>query len=346
MTLDYTIDSPEERKKIVEQILDEVSDPSELYLEALANYLIMSMEKEERKQRKILTENRLSTVNKREMSFEGLSMQFENGEDGIYGLITNDKNVIFKPKQKITKKDLETIPYLRQLREGIDSWEEALPKAAGKSKYIMKKALIEMRKEQYIIKNSYLKPIETNKISYSTFSPVLDEKIEPEPFEVSGVSLLDPFVVSNLLCNYNKLKDGAEIRSDTWCIMQDLDKLIEKALESQPKLKKILEYKIDNYQNIEIQEKIFNEFKIQHSLEYFSTVWRNKIPKLIADVAKAEYLEWHYTNEEKGKFKRCSRCGMSKLASPDYFPRNKASKDGLYSICKECRKKKRAAGQK
>lgn len=341
MTLDYTIDSVEERKKIVEQILEEVPEPSEAYLEALANYLIMSMEKEERREKKILTENRLSTVNKREMSFEGLSMQFENGEDGIYGLITNDKNIIFKPKQKITKKDLETIPFLRQLREGIDSWEEALPRTAGRSKYIMKKGLIEMRKEQYIIKNSFLKPIETTKISHTSYAPVLEEKITTEPYTVTGVSLQDPFVVSNLLCNYYKLKDSAEIKSDTWCIMYDLDKLIEKAFVNEPKLKKILEYKIDNLQNTEIQKKIQEEFHIQHSAEYFSTVWRNKIPKLIADVAKTEYLEWYYLNEEKGRFKKCSRCKQLKLATPDYFPRNKSSKDGLYSICKECRRKKK-----
>ena len=30
----------------------------------------------------------------------------ENGEDGIYNLLTNDKNVIFQPKVTITKKDL------------------------------------------------------------------------------------------------------------------------------------------------------------------------------------------------------------------------------------------------
>lgn len=49
------------------------------------------MEKQERKRRKILTENRLTTVNKRETSFEGLVSQLENGEDGIYNLITDDK---------------------------------------------------------------------------------------------------------------------------------------------------------------------------------------------------------------------------------------------------------------
>jgi hypothetical protein len=37
----------------------------------------------------------MNTVNKRETSFEGLSNQLENGEDGIYNLITNDKNIIF-----------------------------------------------------------------------------------------------------------------------------------------------------------------------------------------------------------------------------------------------------------
>jgi hypothetical protein len=53
------------------------------------------MEKQEKKEKKILTENRLTTVNKRETSFEGLVSQFENGEDGIYSLITEDKNTIF-----------------------------------------------------------------------------------------------------------------------------------------------------------------------------------------------------------------------------------------------------------
>jgi hypothetical protein len=53
------------------------------------------MEKEEKKEKKILTENRMTTVNKRETSFEGLVAQLENGEDGIYNLITDNKQVIF-----------------------------------------------------------------------------------------------------------------------------------------------------------------------------------------------------------------------------------------------------------
>ena len=57
--------------------------------------MVLCMEKQEKKERRLLTENRMATINKRETSFEGLVGQLENGEDGIYNLITNDKHVIF-----------------------------------------------------------------------------------------------------------------------------------------------------------------------------------------------------------------------------------------------------------
>lgn len=47
--LDYTIESPQERNKLVEAILAETPNPSEQYLEILADYLVLCMEKEERK---------------------------------------------------------------------------------------------------------------------------------------------------------------------------------------------------------------------------------------------------------------------------------------------------------
>ena len=111
--LDYSLKTPEERLELVKKILEENPNPNSSYLEILANYLIFCMEKEEKKEKKILTENRLATVNKRETSFEVLVSKFENGDDGIYNLVTNDKNIIFQPKVTITKKDLEEIAPLR-----------------------------------------------------------------------------------------------------------------------------------------------------------------------------------------------------------------------------------------
>jgi hypothetical protein len=98
---------------LVEKILEECPNPTSQYLETLADYLVLCMEKQERKERKVLTENRMATVNKRETSFEGLVSQLENGEDGIYNMITNNKNIIFQPKVMITKKDVEEIPGLQ-----------------------------------------------------------------------------------------------------------------------------------------------------------------------------------------------------------------------------------------
>lgn len=70
--LDYSLETPEERNELVKKILEENPNPNEKYLEILTDYLIFCMEKQERKERRILTDNRMTTVNKREVSFEGL----------------------------------------------------------------------------------------------------------------------------------------------------------------------------------------------------------------------------------------------------------------------------------
>jgi hypothetical protein len=83
------------------------------------------------------------------------------------------------------------------------------------------------------------------------------------------------------------------------------------------------------------------KYDIKHSLEYISVLWRRKIPKLITEQAIIDFLEYHYTVEEKGKWKKCSKCGSVKLAHNLFFSKNNTSKDGFYSICKECRNKKK-----
>ena len=304
------------------------------------------MEKQERKERKILTDNRMMTVNKRECSFEGLVSQLENGEDGIYNLITDNKNQIFQPKVTITKKDLDEIQPLRQLREAINVWEAKLKVTEGKDAFVIKKALIEMRKDQYIIKNAYRRPIVPNKLTRSTHVIMLpdetssfDEEGYPIP---KGVSLLNPVVCSAILCNYSRLKEDSfdRLEGDLYYLMLAFDEIADKALKEYPLYEKIVECKVDGLQNTQIQEILQMEFGIKHSLEYISSLWRKKIPKLIASQAEDEYLYWYYLNIEKGKYKKCSRCGQVKLAHNKYFSKNKTSRDGYYSICKKCRNSK------
>ena len=344
--LDYSLQTPEERNELVKKILEENPDPSEKYLEILADYLVLCMEKQEKKEKVILTENRMATVNKRETSYEGLVSQLENGEDGIYNLMDDSKQTIFQPKVTITKKDLEEIPDLRQVREAIELWEEKLKTAQGRDAFVIKKAIIELRKDQYIIKNAFRCPVAISNFTKSQhFIPLddqtheFDEKGYPIP---EGVSLLSPTVCSAILCNYSQLKQGCwdQFGGDTWYLMQAFDVVSDIALKDYPLYERIVDLKIDGLQNIDIQATIEEEFGIKHSLEYISSLWRNKIPKLIASAAEDQYLDWYYLNVEKGKYKRCSRCGQIKLAHNKYFSKNKTSKDGFYSICKCCRNSK------
>lgn len=343
--LDYTLESPEERKQLVEKILEECPNPTPQYLETLADYLVLCMEKQEKKERKLLTENRMATVNKRETSFEGLVSQLENGEDGIYGMISNDKNQIFQPKVMITKKDVEEVPGLAQLREAIKMWEQKLKTASGRDAFIIKTAIIELRKDQYILKDAYRKPIIPKNITRSKhFIPLeSDFDFDDEGYVIpEGVSLCDPKVVSAILCNYSLMKQESwgEFEKDLWYLMQEFDEVADAALKDYPLYDRICEYKVDGLQNIDIQEKIQMEFGIKHSVEYISSLWRNKIPKLIASEAEDRLLNWYFLNEMKGKYKKCSRCGEIKLAHNKYFSKNKTSKDGFYSICKKCRNSK------
>lgn len=302
------------------------------------------MEKQERKKRKILTENRLSTVNKRETSYEGLASQLENGEDGIYNLMNENKNQIFQPKVTITKKDLEEIQPLRQLREAIDSWEQKLKCTEGKDAFVIKKALIEMRKDQYLIKDAFRKPIIPRALIHSKHYIELEDTsyIADSAIVRQGVSLMDPKVCSAILCNYSKLKGDSNdaLNGDLHYLLEDFDNISTIALKDYPLYEKIVLYKIDGMPNVQIVDKIQLEFGIKHTAEYISCLWRNKIPKLIAAAAEDQWLNWHYLNIEKGKYKKCSRCGQIKLAHNKYFSKNKTSKDGFYSICKKCRNTK------
>jgi len=348
--MDFSLETPEERNKKVEEIIAN-TPPERLtpkYLEKLADYIIFAMDKQERKQKKILTDNRMVTVNKRETSFEGLVGKLENGEDGIYNMITNDKNIIFQPKTSITQDDIDTIPGMKELRDAIADVEAASKNARGKKAYLLKKQLIEMRQDQYVLKAAYKKPMYCTNVIKSIHKMDLFENIEvDEDGQVHSDCIINFFIeahVSALLCNYSRLVENAwdKLNDDVKWMMMDFDNLVDAALEEKyPMYYDLVIYKIDGKQNAEIQELLYEKYGIKHSVEYISSLWRNKIPKLIVEQATNDYLMWHFTYKEHGKWKRCSRCGQVKLAHNNFFSKNKTSKDGYYSICKACRNKKK-----
>ena len=128
-----------------------------------------------------------------------------------------------------------------------------------------------------------------------------------------------------------------------------LENIIQKVFANDKVLYDLIVWKVDGLTNEQIQEKMLVEHNVNHNEQYYSTLWRKRIPKMIADQAKKEYLIWYFTNVEYGEWKHCNKCGEMKPAHPMFFSRN-ASEDGYYSVCKSCRsvkaKSKKAAKTK
>ena len=236
---------------------------------------------------------------------------------------------------------------MRQLYEAIQIVKAEKNQASGYKRSVLLKTLIEMRRDQYFIKNAFRRPIYFLNIKKNLHKIDFWEKIvinTDGSLSSDGISLLDPNTISLLLCNYGKLKEDTwdQLDNDARYMILDLENLIDKTLkEKYPLYFDLLVYKIDKLTNEEIQVLLLRDHGIKHSIEYISSLWRKKIPKLLAEQAQKDYLTWYYTEKEKGKWKKCSRCGQIKLAHNLFFSKNKTSKDGFYSICKECRNKKK-----
>ena len=132
--LDYSLKTAQERANFVANLPKE-QVKSKKYIEILADYIISAMTKDEKKKKEIITDNRMITINKRETSYQGLVSKFENGEDGLYNLMINDKNVLLTPKVSITEKDVAEIPALKTLKDSIESVKRMEEKATGKRKF-------------------------------------------------------------------------------------------------------------------------------------------------------------------------------------------------------------------
>lgn len=334
--LDYAIEEMDSRLEEVATLCNEHEYDEELTnqnLEQMADYLIYQMEKQEKKQRKILTPNRLVTVNKRETSFEGIVAKFEKNADGVYGIMSEDKNTILTPKVSITSKDLEEIPFLKQVRYAIDTL-----KLIPEKNYIVQQAIIDLSQTQYIIKNAYQKPIRAKSSPPSVSCSNIDwcERLD----------FTNWLTVSAILKYYSKLKTNAseKFETDMYWVLYDFEKLADDSLRNHPMLYDIMVDKVENLQNKEIQERLEQKYGSTYSVEYISSLFNNKIPKLIAETAKAQELIYHYTFVEKGAWKKCNRCGQVKLLHSTFFSKNSSSsKNGFYSICKSCRNTKKGA---
>lgn len=222
MQLDYSLSTPEERIACVEKLLAE-TPPEKLnknYLSYMSDYILFvgdrnQTKKERQSEKPILTKNREVTVNKRQVSYEEIVSNLENGEDGIYALISNNKNQILDPKDPISEEDIETIPEMQAHLDFIEQLKKSFATATGKQKYQIKKTMIETWQQMYLLKASYramrgMKTHNNGQIRQLAKLDLTDHITIGEdglPHSDGVLNLLNSVHISYLLCFYSKLKE-------------------------------------------------------------------------------------------------------------------------------------------
>lgn len=152
---------------------------------------------------------------------------------------------------------------------------------------------------------------------------------------------MDPKCVAALLSDYSRLKqDSCDcFESDTYYLMQALEQITDTALREYPIYAAVLEAKIDGLKNADIRELLHSQFDVWYTPEYITALWTKKIPNLIAETAKRDFVIWQ-TRSRKLPTKKCGKCGRVLPKADLFFSPNSGSKDGYYSICKDCRSTK------
>lgn len=350
MELDYSLTTPQERVEYVKKLLADNPPLNNSTLTILADYILFIRDRNQTKKEReaehpILTPNREFTIDKRQTSYEGLVDKLENGEDGIYNIIRNDKTQILDPKDPITEEDIKNIPGIKDCMDVILSLKKQLETASKYRRKQINQAIIDTWKQAYMIKGSYNQIGHINSTSQIKIiaSMAIPENIYLDenniPHSDMPLSFLNPEHVSFLLCYYQILKQESweDLHGDMRWHLIDLENLVTEALEEKyPLLYDIVIWKIDGLTNNEIREKVLNCYGEDHSEQYYSTIWRKRIPKIVSEHFAKNYVEWYFTEKEYGYWKKCSKCGEIKLGHPFFFAKN-SSKDGWYSQCKECK---------
>lgn len=346
LQLDYDEKDQSKRTENVRQVLDGEWYGGTKGLSNMADYMLFTNDsrttKTERNQRyPIQSRNRKVTTDRRETSLDALAEALETSPLSIYDLMDHNSNSLLDARSAITEEDLERYPELRQCVEVLESLQRQFDRAKGKRRYSLKRQMIETWQQMYVIRASknqarclsHAKDMARMRIPEEV---TLDDDDMPQSDAM--ITLLNPAHISFLLENYSALR--AETRDDThcdmWCLLVDLERLVLQVFPKDTELRRIMLMKMLGYSNAEIASAVERDFGSTHTKQYYSMVWRQRIPKMLCHQAQKNYIVWYWRQPENHVlWKRCSRCGQMRPAHHLFFTKNN-SKDGFYSVCRDC----------
>lgn len=408
-SLDYSIERDVDRLQAVRDILDSLeNDPNPTDLEQMASYILYGKDEEGKNavQRKETTDS-----NKRYNSFQTASEKTQSLDNFLESPTADE--TIFEPFEKryiYLKKKTEIrrpkydkngnlidigdgdIPFMQELWDRIDYIEKIVMANENKIPftedipiiptsyrlYQLKHQLIDMRRHQYYLKDSYkptlrflsIKPPHPQKINFDADSfywvsqeeweallkkptnSLRSKKIEDYETKMVDGALQIKWVVRHQFFDWeNPTHIRALIENYSGILMQDWEDLHSwgrtlifdfdryvKLIKLSPAREYILLRKIDKAPYPDILAELKEKFNLVYNINHISTIIGREIPEKIANCAKRQRLLLETPLSER---KQCFKCKKWLPRHNLFFGTNNFRKDGFASNCKECEKLKR-----
>lgn len=312
-------------------------------LETMASYVLYADKKPEN----LVKPQTQASRDKKHTSIEKMQENYEDEQPLNNNTMTQYTNT----KTVITDEDRDRIPELRAMENWINSAKRELETSLAANNALrvsqLKRMISENRSDQKIIKEQYDKPIHFTRLNFTSTEYTFDEDTgyfnNDEYHLVSNnqIDLGNPKHIVQLLNHYSQLKHQHydEPQSDMRYILDTLDNLIEQTGFKEV-FAALITRRIDGASYQDISDELMAQYGIQLSVAYLSSTFASHIPKQIAKTYEQSYEDWYYTYKAKGDYKTCSNphcLQPNKLRLDKYFRKDKKAKDGLSSVCKECR---------
>lgn len=408
-SLDYNIERDIDRLHAVEDILDSLdTNPNNNELEQMASYILYGKDENGKNavQRGETTDSdkRYKTFQKTDDKILSLDEIIDNPLSDQLSLQSIEKRYVYTKKKpiiarpKYNKKTGELIdpgdsdiPGINELWDRIDYLEhvvaineKTLPDDGTVTifqdsyrLYQLKHMLIDMRRHQYYLKDSYKPTLHflaaqqpqpqtynfdsdstywmtyeewERKINlpYRNYSKNIDDyesKVTPHGIFVKWVvkhqcfNWENPKHIRALIDNYSNIYMQLWDKLHSWgrTLIFDFDRYVTMAHLS-PVREYILLRKIDKAPYPTIIEELQDKFDLSYNENHLSTILNKEIPEKIVNAVIRHRLEIETPLSEK---KQCFRCKRFLPKSKLFFGVNNSHKDHWASSCKECERKRR-----
>ena len=409
-SLDFTLERDTERTQFIADTLDRLEkDPSPTELEQMATYILygkdengLSSIRRGETYNNNKRYNSYKTLDDKVVSYDELMESPGSDEQAFRDAYTRDVYKKQKPAISRPKYDKKTgelidigdadIPGMVELWERLDHYEKWLRILQGKEPpdenflifeddyrlYRLKHNLIDMRRQQYYLKDAYKPEIHFQKLdhpkaqfydwdgqsaywipydkweyrvthsyTHTVSRNIADYEVRETPNgkEVKWVVCEHNFDWTNykhvraLINQYQNLKEALNEKLDTYGRTLIWD--LERYIEMTnfpPLRMAVLQGRLDQKPCEQICADLEHDFGVTYSTYYLSSLISNEIPKTIATTA----LRWKLLVETpKDQLKVCNKCGRALPRHPLFYTKNNGRKDGLQSSCRECERQRR-----